>query len=94
MRIPIFGESLIGASNFFGVFMMSFLTNFLLLLLLQDVSPRIVLQNHDMRQQQSEERVKSISEQLANALADITTKDNLVKQHVKVTEEAVSGIYN
>ncbi|CAK9238215.1 unnamed protein product [Sphagnum troendelagicum] len=41
--------------------------------------------------QQSEERVKSISEQLANALADITTKDNLVKQHVKVTEEAVSG---
>ncbi|CAK9237019.1 unnamed protein product [Sphagnum troendelagicum] len=57
----------------------------------QDVSPRIVLQNHDMRQQQSEERVKSISEQLANALADITTKDNLVKQHVKVTEEAVSG---
>lgn len=92
MRIPIFGEGLIGASNFFGVFMMSFLTNFFLLL--QDVSPRIVLQNHDMRQQQSEERVKSISEQLANALADITTKDNLVKQHVKVAEEAVSGIYN
>ncbi|CAK9882880.1 unnamed protein product [Sphagnum jensenii] len=57
----------------------------------KDVSPRIVPQNHDMRQQQSEERVKSISEQLANALADITTKDNLVKQHVKVTEEAVSG---
>jgi hypothetical protein len=74
--------------------MMSFLTNFLLLLLLQDVSPRIVLQNHDMRQQQSEERVKSISEQLANALADITTKDNLVKQHVKVAEDAVSGIYD
>ncbi|KAH9552368.1 hypothetical protein CY35_09G062900 [Sphagnum magellanicum] len=57
----------------------------------KDVSPRIVLQNHDMRRQQSEERVKSISEQLANALADITTKDNLVKQHVKVAEEAVSG---
>jgi selenophosphate synthase len=47
-----------------------------------------------MRQQQSEERVKSISEQLANALADITTKDNLVKQHVKVAEDAVSGIYD
>jgi hypothetical protein len=43
------------------------------------------------RLQQSEEKIKYISEQLANALADITAKDNLVKQHAKVAEEAVSG---
>ncbi|CAK9229950.1 unnamed protein product [Sphagnum troendelagicum] len=57
------------------------------------------LQNHTRaaaadeatRLRQSEEKVKYISEQLANALADITTKDNLVKQHAKVAEEAVSG---
>jgi hypothetical protein len=57
------------------------------------------LQNHTRaaaadeatRLQQSEEKVKYFSEQLANALADITAKDNLVKQHAKVAEEAVSG---
>ncbi|KAH8960253.1 hypothetical protein BDL97_06G123100 [Sphagnum fallax] len=57
------------------------------------------LQNHTRaaaadeatRLRQSEEKVKYISEQLANALADITAKDNLVKQHAKVAEEAVSG---
>lgn len=32
-----------------------------------------------------------MNEKLANALADITTKDNLVNQHVKVAEEAVTG---
>lgn len=42
--------------------------------------------------QQSEEKVKTLNEKLANALADITTKENLVKQHVKVAEEAVTGI--
>jgi len=40
---------------------------------------------------QSEERAKILSEKLSTALADITSKDNLVKQHVKVAEEAVSG---
>lgn len=40
---------------------------------------------------ESEERAKVLSEKLSNALADITSKDNLVKQHVKVAEEAVSG---
>jgi hypothetical protein len=59
------------------------------------------LQNHTRaaaadeatRLRQSEEKVKYISEQLANALADITAKDNLVKQHAKVAEEAVSGTH-
>lgn len=42
---------------------------------------------------QSEERAKILSEKLSNALADINSKDNVVKQHVKVAEEAVSGIF-
>ncbi len=58
-----------------------------------------VLQTHHVRAvaadeailQQSEDKAKSVSEQLATALADITIKDNLVKQHIKVAEEAVSG---
>lgn len=41
--------------------------------------------------QQSEERAKALNDKLLTALADITTKDNLVKQHVKVAEEAVTG---
>lgn len=41
---------------------------------------------------QSEERAKVLSEKLSNALGEITSKDNLVKQHVKVAEEAVSGM--
>ena len=42
---------------------------------------------------QSEERAKILSEKLSNSLAEITSKDNLVKQHVKVAEEAVSGTF-
>lgn len=42
---------------------------------------------------QSEERAKVLSEKLSSALADIINKDNLVKQHVKVAEEAVSGTF-
>lgn len=42
---------------------------------------------------QSEERAKILAEKLSTALADMTSKDNLVKQHVKVAEEAVSGNY-
>jgi hypothetical protein len=42
---------------------------------------------------QSEDRAKILSEKLSNALADITSKDNLVKQHIKVAEEAVSGTF-
>lgn len=36
--------------------------------------------------------VKSISEKLSAALLNISAKEELVKQHAKVTEEAVSGI--
>lgn len=47
----------------------------------------------DVRSQwlQAEERSKQLNERLSTAFADITAKDNLVKQHVKVAEEAVTG---
>lgn len=44
-----------------------------------------------MAWQQSEEKLKSLNEKLSLALSDNTAKDNLVKQHAKVAEEAVSG---
>ncbi|XP_031475684.1 filament-like plant protein 4 [Nymphaea colorata] len=40
---------------------------------------------------ESEEQVKILNEKLSSTLSDVTTKDNLVKQHAKVAEEAVSG---
>jgi hypothetical protein len=41
----------------------------------------------------SKDKVKYINEELANALVDITTKNNLVKQHAKVAKEAINGTY-
>ncbi|XP_044481292.1 filament-like plant protein 4 isoform X1 [Mangifera indica] len=38
-----------------------------------------------------EDQIKDLNEQLSIAQTEITTKDNLVKQHSKVAEEAVSG---
>ncbi|XP_073008806.1 filament-like plant protein 4 [Typha latifolia] len=38
-----------------------------------------------------EEEVKVLNEKLATAQSEMTTKENLVKQHAKVAEEAVSG---
>ncbi|KZV20146.1 filament-like plant protein 6-like [Dorcoceras hygrometricum] len=38
-----------------------------------------------------DDEVKELNEQLSDAQTDITDKENLVKQHVKVAEEAVSG---
>ncbi|KAL5985923.1 hypothetical protein ACLOJK_027913 [Asimina triloba] len=37
------------------------------------------------------DQVKILNEKLSSAQAEMTTKDNLVKQHAKVAEEAVSG---
>lgn len=39
-----------------------------------------------------DESVKSLSEKLSEALVNIREKEDLVKQHAKVAEEAVSGI--
>jgi outer membrane protein TolC len=52
---------------------------------------RAALDEAKTQWKQAEERARATNEKLANALADITTKDNLVKQHVKVAEEAVTG---
>lgn len=38
-----------------------------------------------------EEEMKTLNEKLLSALSEMTAKDNLVKQHAKVAEEAVSG---
>lgn len=38
-----------------------------------------------------EDEVKELNEQLSEAHSEMTTKENLVKQHAKVAEEAVSG---
>ncbi|GLJ25958.1 hypothetical protein SUGI_0497670 [Cryptomeria japonica] len=43
-----------------------------------------------MAYQVSEKRLKNLNEKLSRALLDNTVKDNLVKQHAKVAEEAVS----
>ena len=37
------------------------------------------------------ESVKTLTDKLSAALLDISTKEDLVKQHAKVAEEAVSG---
>lgn len=47
----------------------------------------------DPRQSEHNNDVKTLSEKLEEALANINAKEELVKQHVKVAEEAVSGIY-
>lgn len=44
-----------------------------------------------MAWQHSEEKLKSLNEKLSLVLSDNTAKDNLVKKHAKVAEEAVSG---
>lgn len=38
------------------------------------------------------DNVKILSEKLSDALLNISAKEELVKQHAKVAEEAVSGI--
>lgn len=36
--------------------------------------------------------IKDLNEKLSAAHSEMTTKENLVKQHAKVAEEAVSGM--
>lgn len=38
-----------------------------------------------------EEQVKALEERLSDAHSELNKKDDLVKQHAKVAEEAVSG---
>lgn len=39
-----------------------------------------------------EDEIREYDEKLSSAQSEMTTKDNLVKQHAKVAEEAVSGV--
>lgn len=41
-----------------------------------------------------ENQVKVLEDKLSAAYSDLDNKDNLVKQHAKVAEEAVSGSTN
>jgi len=38
------------------------------------------------------EKVSNLNDKLSSAQSEMVTKDNLVKQHAKVAEEAVSGM--
>ncbi|KMZ64758.1 hypothetical protein ZOSMA_34G00350 [Zostera marina] len=48
-------------------------------------------QERYMQLSEMEDQVKTLTEQLSCAQAELTTKDALIKQHTKVAEEAVSG---
>lgn len=51
------------------------------------------VKTRDEQIQTLEGEIKELNEKLSAAQSEMTTKDNLVKQHAKVAEEAVSGIY-
>ena len=51
------------------------------------------VKTRDEQIQTLEGEIKDLNEKLSAAQSEMTTKDNLVKQHAKVAEEAVSGIY-
>lgn len=47
----------------------------------------------DLRQSEHNHGMKTLSEKLSEALVSINAKKELINQHVKVAEEAVSGIH-
>lgn len=49
------------------------------------------VKSYEEQVQGLEEEVNELNEKLSEAHSEITTKENLVKQHAKVAEEAVSG---
>ncbi|KAF8658164.1 hypothetical protein HU200_059637 [Digitaria exilis] len=54
----------------------------------QSVEPLV---SSDVRDEEIKETMKSLNEKLSSALLTIRAKEDLVKQHAKVTEEAVAG---
>lgn len=50
------------------------------------------VKTYEKQVQTLEDQIKEFNEKLSAAHSEMTTKDNLVKQHAKVAEEAVSGI--
>ncbi|XP_030950711.1 filament-like plant protein 4 [Quercus lobata] len=49
------------------------------------------VKTYEEQVQTLEDQIKELDEKLSEANSEMTTKDNLVKQHAKVAEEAVSG---
>jgi hypothetical protein len=47
---------------------------------------------HAEKEKAWSEMLAAVNEKVTSALAEITIKDNLVKQHIKVAEEAIVGI--
>ena len=53
-----------------------------------EVTSKTVAINEDV-----DDSIKSLTEKLSAALVNVSAKDDLVKQHAKVAEEAVAGIH-
>lgn len=49
------------------------------------------VKSYEDQVQTLQEEVKELNEKLSEANSEMTNKENLVKQHAKVAEEAVSG---
>lgn len=52
-----------------------------------------VLSKEGSGHEEVNDKVRHLSEKLSAALSNISSKEDLVKQHAKVAEEAVSGIF-
>lgn len=51
----------------------------------------VQVKTYEQQVQTLEDQIKELNEKLSAANSEMTTKENLVKQHAKVAEEAVSG---
>ena len=56
-----------------------------------DTTLREVDEKYSEKEKAVTEKLDTVNKKLSTALAEITVKDNLVKQHIKVAEEAVIG---
>lgn len=50
------------------------------------------VKTYEEKVQTLEDEIKDLNDKLSAANSEMTTKENLVKQHAKVAEEAVSGM--
>lgn len=50
------------------------------------------VKTYDEQVKSLEEEIKDLNDKLSEANSEMTNKENLVKQHAKVAEEAVSGL--
>lgn len=52
----------------------------------EEASVEVETENEDLK-----DSIRTLTEKLSAALANVSAKDDLVNQHVKVAEEAVAG---